>query len=228
RRRRGPHRLPRVGGGGLRHGAGVHDRRRDDTKDDLRGVMPTPDSPRSILRRARELFRFVEVRFLLAALVTVVGVWLFVEIADAMAEGELDAIDRALILMMRTPGDPADPIGPAWFEEAMRDVTALGSLPVLALATGATAGYLLLKRSAPALVLLVAATAGGLLLSVVLKLAFGRARPELVPHLTAVLTASFPSGHSSMSAVVYLTIAALLARLVAEPGLKAYCIAVAL
>jgi undecaprenyl-diphosphatase len=39
-----------------------------------------------------------------------------------------------------------------------------------------------------------------------------RPRPELVSHLVEVQTSSFPSGHATLSAVVYLTIGALLAR----------------
>lgn len=176
----------------------------------------------------RALLRHEDARLLLGGLVPVLGFWLFAEIADEVREGELDAIDRALLLATRAEGDPTEPLGPPWFEDAMRDITALGGLPVLTLATAATAGYLLLKRSARALGLLLASTTGGLLLSLVLKAVHDRPRPDYVTHLAPTLTASFPSGHSSMSAVVYLTLAALLTRLVAENRLKVYCVAVAL
>ncbi|UYG01694.1 phosphatase PAP2 family protein [Halomonas sp. GD1P12] len=43
-----------------------------------------------------------------------------------------------------------------------------------------------------------------------MKLGFGRPRPDLVPHEAMVYTANFPSGHSMMSGVTYLTLAALL------------------
>ena len=167
-------------------------------------------------------------RVLLLALVPALGLWLFLELADEVVEGEIEPIDRALVLMMRDPEDPSDPLGPRWFEEAMRDITALGSLPVLAIATGVVAGFLLLERSVRALALLLASTLGGLLLSSVFKAAFDRPRPDFVPNLTYVLTASFPSGHAAMSAVVYPTLAALIARLAVERRLKIYCIVAAL
>jgi undecaprenyl-diphosphatase len=53
---------------------------------------------------------------------------------------------------------------------------------------------------------------GGLLLDLGLKLVFARERPSIVPHLDVVGSRSFPSGHSMLSAVVYLTLGALLAR----------------
>jgi undecaprenyl-diphosphatase len=76
--------------------------------------------------------------------------------------------------------------------------------------------------------LVLISTAGGLLLSGVLKWAVARDRPELVPHLSATYTSSFPSGHSMMSAVVYLTLGSLLARLASEWRVKIYCIGAAL
>ena len=77
-------------------------------------------------------------------------------------------------------------------------------------------------------VLVVAATLGGLLVSHLLKDLYDRPRPELVPHLVPVSTASFPSGHAMLSAVVYLTLGALLARLVDAWWVKLYVIVAAL
>jgi undecaprenyl-diphosphatase len=67
---------------------------------------------------------------------------------------------------------------------------------------------------------------GGVLISQTMKWAYARPRPELVPHGAEVFTASFPSGHSMMSAVVYLTLGALLARTQAARDAKAYILAV--
>lgn len=181
-----------------------------------------------LTRGLLEIWSHREARLLAAALVPVAAAWVFIEIADEVVEGELDALDRAIVLALRTPGDPADPLGPPWLEEAMRDVTALGGLAVLGLVTATTGGYLWLKRSSGALLLLLSSTAGGVLLSMATKLAFARPRPELVPHTTVAFTPSFPSGHAAMSAIVYLTLAALLARLVAENRLKIYCLGAAL
>ncbi|HMP44355.1 MAG TPA: phosphatase PAP2 family protein [Sphingopyxis sp.] len=56
-----------------------------------------------------------------------------------------------------------------------------------------------------------AALAGASLLanlaSSLLKLAFGVARPDLIPHLDHVSSASYPSGHATSAAVVYLLLA---------------------
>src|SRR5262249_44576114 len=49
-----------------------------------------------------------------------------------------------------------------------------------------------------------------------------------VPHLAAVRSPSFPSGHSMLSAVVYLTLGALLARNTSEWNLRLYFLGVAL
>jgi undecaprenyl-diphosphatase len=71
-------------------------------------------------------------------------------------------------------------------------------------------------------VFLIASSVSGLVLSLVLKNAFDRPRPSLVPHLSHVYTSSFPSGHSMLSAVVYLTLATLVASVVKRPLLKVY------
>jgi undecaprenyl-diphosphatase len=71
------------------------------------------------------------------------------------------------------------------------------------------------------------ACGGGLALSSLLKYTIDRPRPELVPHGNQIYTSSFPSGHSMMSAVVYLTLAALVARVVEKKRLKGYTLGVA-
>ncbi|MCI0464888.1 MAG: phosphatase PAP2 family protein [Gemmataceae bacterium] len=165
---------------------------------------------------------------LLAVLVLVVGAWSFIELADEVREGGTPRFDEALIRALRHPADPADPIGPRWLAEAMRDLTALGSVAVLFLVTLAVSGYLLLRQRYRALVLVLVATLGGQLLSSVLKDYFARPRPAFVPHLAYVSTASFPSGHSMLSAIVYLTLGALLTRLVEPLKLKLYFLTLAL
>nr|WP_276510037.1 phosphatase PAP2 family protein [Niveibacterium umoris] len=73
--------------------------------------------------------------------------------------------------------------------------------------------FLLLRRDLRTAAFVAAATVSGAVASLLLKSAFARPRPDLVPHATTVFTASFPSGHAMLSAVVYLTLGALLARI---------------
>lgn len=165
----------------------------------------------------------------LAALLALVaaGVWIFAAIAEEMAEGETHAFDSALLLALRTPGNPADPLGPPWFEELARDVTALGGTGFLTFLTLATAGFLWLSRRRATALFLIAAVSSGILLSNTAKALFDRPRPDLVPHGTHVYTASFPSGHSLMAAVTYLTLAVIVARGFTEERLRVYVVSIA-
>ncbi|MEZ5832050.1 MAG: phosphatase PAP2 family protein [Dongiaceae bacterium] len=152
----------------------------------------------------------------------------FIAILDEVTEGDTRAIDEAIILAFRVPGDPTDPIGAPWLEEAVRDVTALGSAPTLVIAVLAVAGFLALAKAWRLAIFTLAASGGGLILSSLLKYTIDRPRPDLVPHGNLIYTSSFPSGHSMMSAVVYLTLAALVARLMERKRLKAYALCVAI
>lgn len=154
--------------------------------------------------------------------VLVAGTWSFIELADEVREGTTNDLDKKLLRAFRNPNDLSDPLGPRSVEEAVRDITALGSVMVLSLVTGAVAGFLLLTRKYHALLLLAAALSGGLLLNSSLKAFFNRPRPEYVTALHHVDSYSFPSGHSLLAAVIYLTLGALLARLVARRPLKIY------
>ena len=149
-------------------------------------------------------------------------VWGFVALAGEVMEGDTRALDERILLALRTPGDLSDPLGPGWIEEVGRDFTALGGMGVLTLLTLVVAGYLIMMRRYGATLLMLVAIGGGLLASTLLKFGFDRPRPDLVPHGSIVYTASFPSGHSMLSAVTYLTLGALLARVQPRRRLKAY------
>src|SRR5690606_9934798 len=107
--------------------------------------------------------------------------------------------------------DLSDPLGPPWLEEVGRDITALGGNAVLILLTLAVLGYLLMDRKPRLALVVLIATLGALCVSQTLKHTIDRDRPDLVPHNSVVYTASFPSGHSMLSASTYLTLGALLA-----------------
>jgi len=169
-----------------------------------------------------------ELGMLIAVLLVMGGIWLFVELAEEMIEGETHAFDETLIIALRNPDDLSDPIGPKWIEEFGRDITALGGMAVVTLLTLAVAGFLLLQQKKRSALFLIAAIAGGIIISNLLKAGFDRPRPDLVPHESYVYTASFPSGHSAMSAITYLTLAALLARGQRRRRVKTYLIALAL
>lgn len=152
----------------------------------------------------------------------------FVSLAGEVLEGDTRAFDERLLLALRNPADLSDPIGPPWVEEMMRDFTALGGTGVLTLITVIVAGFLVITRKRQAALAVTIAVVVGTVLSNLLKWGFARPRPELVPHGTEVYTQSFPSGHSMLSAVVYLTLGAMLARMQARRRVKIYLFAVAL
>ena len=170
------------------------------------------------------LLRHVETRTLLILIAVTGGVWAFVKLADVVARGDTQSFDERILLAFRNPADLADPIGPPWVEELCRDLTALGGVAVLTLACMAIAGLLMLDGKKRWAILVVFAMVGGALLGVALKSLSDRPRPDLVPHGSDVYTTSFPSGHSTMAAVAYLTAAALLCRLYDRKRLQVYLI----
>lgn len=170
----------------------------------------------------------VELWLLATLLAAAGGLLAFGMLAEEIIEGEALAFDRNILLALRNPADLSDPIGPRWLEEVARDITALGSHVVLTMVTLAVVGFLLIARKRGAAVLVAVSVGGGTLLGTLLKLLFGRARPDLVPHAVEVYSASFPSGHAMLSAVTYLTLGALLMRVQARPGERLYILAVAI
>jgi undecaprenyl-diphosphatase len=159
--------------------------------------------------------------------VVAILLWAFVELAEEVMEGETRAFDTYVMQALRTVADLSDPLGPAWVEELARDITALGGIAVLGLLVLAAAGFLWLSAQRRLALFVLLAVGTGVALSMAMKMGFDRPRPDLTSAGTAVYTASFPSGHSLMSAVVYLTLGALLARTMARRAAKVYVMALA-
>ena len=183
-----------------------------------------------MLRHVSRLLQWTaaqELTVLLSLLLVSAGTWGFIALAGEVVEGDTEEFDKRILQALRQPNDPSQPMGPEWLSELSRDITSLGGVGVLSLITAMVAGYLYLDKRKTALLFLLAATASGFWLGYFLKLAFGRERPDIELHLAVVDSPSFPSGHSMMSAIVYLTLGTLLARLVVQRRLKLYCLSVA-
>jgi undecaprenyl-diphosphatase len=164
---------------------------------------------------------------LLALLLLVGGVLAFVLVFDLVQRGRVQSLDERIMLRARALDDEGW-VSPKVSQEVGRDLTALGGVAVLTFMTLAVTGYLLITRKYHAALLVVLATLGGLSLSTLLKHAIDRPRPTVVEHLSGSITSSFPSGHSMMAAVVYLTLATLLNRFVRQQRVKLYVLSLAL
>lgn len=172
--------------------------------------------------------RRIENPVLLGFLLLVGLGYVFLQVASEMAEGDTPALDRWLIQALRSPADPSVPVGPAWLRAAMVDWTALGGVSVVTLLTVVVVGYLVTVRKAATALFVAASITGGALAGVALKAIFMRPRPDVVAHLVDVTSTSFPSGHATNSAVVYLTLGALLARTQTSGRVRAYLMTVAI
>lgn len=167
-------------------------------------------------------------RLLLTFLALAIVALAFLKFASEVSEGDTMAFDRWVMLALRHPDNLAIPAGPAWLLPVMRDITNLGGPAGLTAITLVVAGFLLATRKFATAALVLAATIGGAILSGVLKDIFLRARPAIVPHLVFVDTTSFPSGHAMNSAIVFLTLGALLTRTRKSRAARLYLVAAAI
>jgi undecaprenyl-diphosphatase len=188
---------------------------------------PTPSSQPHWLGRFVRFLWGREPIVLLGLLVVLLGSWGFVALSGEVLEGDTQAFDQWTVRSMRHADDLARPIGPVWLAEVGRDLTALGGIAVLVLAIASVAGFLAIQRAYRMLVVLLVSTLSGISVSLLMKQFFDRPRPDIVPHLSQVYTNSFPSGHSMMSAIVYLTLAALVTPVLRSFWIRFYVIAVA-
>lgn len=170
----------------------------------------------------RERFPFFEPVILGGVLILWMMIASFIEVADDVMEGDTHVIDTKLLMLLRDGNDPQNALGPHWVQEMVRDISGLGGIAILTMVTIGAALYLTMMKKGGQALYLIACITIGTLLSNVLKFGFARPRPDLVPHGSYVFTNSFPSGHSMMSALVFLCVGALLARAHNSYAMKAY------
>ena len=158
----------------------------------------------------------------LLAGIALIAVGLMILLVGAFATSRYPfAFDRAIIVGARAWG------GPAWLPKVASDITALGGGVVLTLLVVIVAGFLLVQRLwLTALATVFASLTGGWVVDAVKGVVL-RARPDLVPHLVDVGGYSFPSGHATSSAVVYLTLASLAGQVTRDRTARVYLLVVA-
>jgi undecaprenyl-diphosphatase len=143
-------------------------------------------------------------------------------LTDAISDGASYRFDAAILLALRHRSDLAVPIGPKWLELSAIDLSALGGFTLQWLLGGAALVFLLYIHKRAEAAWLGASAIGASLLNMTIKLELHRARPQIVPHLTMVDNASFPSGHAMISAAILLTIGAMVSETVKSTGARVY------
>ena len=183
---------------------------------------------RSLLQRM-STFWHAETWLLVSVFIVATLLLTFGFIADEVMEGSTTTLDQSIVLLFRSGSDNlSGPIGPPWVREMARDITSLGSVAVLGIVSLAVVAYLLLAGARAAALLVLVAVVGGVTINSFLKIQLARPRPDLFVPAAKVFTASFPSGHAALSAITYMTLAALLARMTVSPRLRVYFMGVAI
>lgn len=152
------------------------------------------------------------------------GLAVFTALAAQLGTPSVQRFDETVVRSLRNAEDLAQPIGPAWFKELARDFTALGGYGILSTITLLVTTFLHLERRPARAHFVVVAIVAGYSLSMTLKALIARPRPDIVPWLSHVHSSSFPSGHSMMSAVVYLSLGLMLSDLTSRRLVKTFVV----
>ena len=145
-------------------------------------------------------------KFMLAALFALLLIFGFIHLASEVGEGETGRFDQSIL-------EAAQSLRASyiWLADVMRDLSGLGSTVVLSLISVSTVTYMAMFRRRQTALLLACAIVSGTLLVSLFKMVFARERPPANFADFIALGWSFPSGHASMSALVYLTLGAFIA-----------------
>ncbi len=138
----------------------------------------------------------------------------FVRITRELIEGDVSATDRAILLAVARIRAP-------WLTSMAVDVTALGSITLVALFSAFTLLVLLVLRDRMGAIQLLVASGGAGVLTLVTKDIIERVRPAEAQQLVVVTGFSYPSGHSVSTSALYLTITIIAGRYIQRSGARA-------
>ena len=163
-------------------------------------------SIRLIRKLAHNFYATFGIFVIAGATIALGGTYAFAELAGHVTSGNTQRFDEAVLHWIAEHRSPA-------LEPVMLEITFLGTGSVVITMVAVSALFLWLTRHKYSAMLLLIATIGGIVLNNLLKVGFGRPRPQVFDWGTEVVSWSFPSGHAMSSAVVYGSVAYLAARL---------------
>jgi undecaprenyl-diphosphatase len=161
---------------------------------------------RAIGKNASSFYTALGIYLTMGAVLAVACSIVFVQLASHVESGATQAFDDAVMRWMAAHRIE-------WIERSLLEITALGTGLVVMMIVVIAALFLIATQHRFSAFLLLVASGGGIVLNMILKSAFDRPRPRLFEWLTEPSSSSFPSGHAMSSAIVYFTVAYLIARL---------------
>jgi undecaprenyl-diphosphatase len=137
----------------------------------------------------------------------------------------LHAFDLSIPALLRD--SYGAPRGSAWFNEMVRDISALGSMSVLIGAGLVVITYHWLRAARARALRIAIVLTGAIALNTGLKALIARPRPDLFEPATQVFTNSFPSAHAMVSAALVTILARDLIAVQDQPGIARFIAAIA-
>ncbi|MEQ9672743.1 phosphatase PAP2 family protein [Coleofasciculus sp. G2-EDA-02] len=139
-------------------------------------------------------------------ILTVVGIWVFLGIADEVLEKQTQAIDKMLMLLVKQIHSPL-------LDWVMRGASIIGGTIFVTLICLILGAIFWVRQQRVYFTALAITAMGGTGLNLLIKQLFDRQRPQLWQLTKSEPnTSSFPSGHAMLSLVIYGFIGYLLAR----------------
>jgi undecaprenyl-diphosphatase len=155
-------------------------------------------------------------------IILLTGVILLCLVSLSVVSGKINFLDNSILLSFRNARNTSIPAGPEWLLSFMLDVSALGSATIVLLVTILTSGLLILKNKYSSLRVILFAFIGGGIIELLMKEIFSRQRPQIVLHFVNVNSLSYPSGHSAMSAIIYISLIFIIFTLDIKTSIKIY------
>lgn len=160
-----------------------------------------------------------QVRMIIMGLVIILSAITFEEVVDDVFSDPAGGDPEALIFDKAVLHKFAEIRG-SELNQSMIDITALGSVSVIALLSSIIIIFLVVHKDWKGMLYICITVLGSATIPVYLKNLFNRDRPDVLEHLANVRSTSFPSGHSFGATVAYFSLAFLLSREIKDTKLE--------